>query len=431
MTQASKDHADVETEQNGSEFEPIFNKLHREGRVASKLYFTEARDLEDSLTDHSDDCSTSPDGRNDAKYTGSDKPVELIEQDTQQKPEQASPEESDTESNDSEDDSGVSDDTDDIDGNSKEETRSSTNTDDNEGKLSENEGDSEQTFSSFSSTESVDSVYAEEEVYYIDPGCNSSGDDVGPIPIRYDTSSSSSSTSSSNDSDSSSESEARVPSPESPILSNSDCDQSPTELSKVSSLTDVSSLINNINDVSHNGISLLESDNIQLRDPDSVSSSHCHFRSLSDQTDLLAQLPRFSETEFEQELEYLGSCENKTSTPDCRDGGNRSGPKLRHLLEMNRTKMPPLSWLQKESPLLSSPTCRFRHDASSLCRTLPFQAKGYAQTPIRPNTMVTTSCQALPVSDLTPWRNNGFASEDEEAVHYLITKYLNNKDMKW
>lgn len=226
---------------------------------------------------------------------------------------------------------------------------------------------------------------------------NSSSSD-GYVSIRYDTSNSSPTLSS--NTDSSSESDA-------------ECNSDPSENLSSSSLTDLSSFISSFSNpdpFSATNIQLPELVGFENRTP----TAKRHFRSLSDCTGSHSRCCLFPGQDASQEKGIFQHCGNRTSTPIyCHV------PRDENFQRRNQDFLN--NWRNElgftTQPHLVDSDC-YLHAISQMWKEF-----GSQPTQVR-NCLL----HFPPGSDLTfkPWHSEVFASEDEEAVYYLITKYLNN-----
>ena len=229
------------------------------------------------------------------------------------------------------------------------------------------------------------------------------------IPIRYDTSSSS-------------------------ISSNSSVCQTPlssraTDLSSVSSLTDLTHFSGTSLDSSDLSLSA-KSKNALLGDAHERQPTKSYLRCIDYKTDEI--LPAVFDVDIKKELRFLQSCGDRTSTPakvdtDYNTNSLTFEQGVNHFMKQSRGITPTSPQLDEFDSNRLAQARGFLHGFSPLCRAQPSQTVVRARRPVR-RSLLFNECESRQESlhGYQTCQSAIFASEDEEAVYYLITKYLNN-----
>ena len=228
------------------------------------------------------------------------------------------------------------------------------------------------------------------------------------IPIRYDTSSS--------------------------ISSNSSVCQTPlssraTDLSSVSSLTDLTHFSGTSLDTSDLSLSA-KSKNALLGDAHERQPTKSYLRCIDYKTDEI--LPAVFDVDIKKELRFLQSCGDRTSTPakvdtDYNTNSLTFEQGVNHFMKQSRGITPTSPQLDEFDSNRLAQARGFLHGFSPLCRAQPSQTVVRARRPVR-RSLLFNECESRQESlhGYQTCQSAIFASEDEEAVYYLITKYLNN-----
>lgn len=240
--------------------------------------------------------------------------------------------------------------------------------------------------------------------------------------------------------------------PSSSVLLGASSVSSPTALSQSSSLTDLSSFIGNFSSDSGNGEECLSRTSKQIcrtfspsRNTNVPRYQYHDRRHIWSESDLTGQQSflDFSEAEIERDLNFLKSCGDKMSTPDHRPDSARHSPRTRDNNPVSFSGRQCYYSLDemKSSAYVEHPRASltsfqpFPHGLSPLCKGLsvrPARDTGVHDSVRRSLTFGSTNLVAVQRQDtggFKPWYSSDFASEDEEAVYHLITKYLEGKDV--
>ena len=257
---------------------------------------------------------------------------------------------------------------------------------------------------------------------------SSDDENDGSISIRYDTSSCSRN---------SSECQSVIPiryDTSSSISSNSSVCQTPlssraTDLSSVSSLTDLTHFSGTSLDTSDLSLSA-KSKNALLGDAHERQPTKSYLRCIDYKTDEI--LPAVFDVDIKKELRFLQSCGDRTSTPakvdtDYNTNSLTFEQGVNHFMKQSRGITPTSPQLDEFDSNRLAQARGFLHGFSPLCRAQPSQTVVRARRPVR-RSLLFNECESRQESlhGYQTCQSAIFASEDEEAVYYLITKYLNN-----
>jgi len=168
-----------------------------------------------------------------------------------------------------------------------------------------------------------------------------------------------------------------------------------------------------------------------------------------------------SDIEIENDLNFLSTCGNKTSTPDrpssnlwsdnvtqakdnhacVFDKNNNHSPLLACAKTLPQNSMSPLYSQQYSNHVNNIKSMVLRNGNSPEVT----QSGRFGERLSSPHQRTFTidagprvrrslfflPPRAAPSSEFRPWYNPNFRNEDEEAVYYLVTKYLDNDSMAW
>ena len=258
---------------------------------------------------------------------------------------------------------------------------------------------------------------------------SSDDENDGSISIRYDTSSCSR-----NSSECQSVIPIRYDTSSSSISSNSSVCQTPlssraTDLSSVSSLTDLTHFSGTSLDSSDLSLSA-KSKNALLGDAHERQPTKSYLRCIDYKTDEI--LPAVFDVDIKKELRFLQSCGDRTSTPakvdtDYNTNSLTFEQGVNHFMKQSRGITPTSPQLDEFDSNRLAQARGFLHGFSPLCRAQPSQTVVRARRPVR-RSLLFNECESRQESlhGYQTCQSAIFASEDEEAVYYLITKYLNN-----
>ena len=258
---------------------------------------------------------------------------------------------------------------------------------------------------------------------------SSDDENDGSISIRYDTSSCSR-----NSSECQSVIPIRYDTSSSSISSNSSVCQTPlssraTDLSSVSSLTDLTHFSGTSLDTSDLSLSA-KSKNALLGDAHERQPTKSYLRCIDYKTDEI--LPAVFDVDIKKELRFLQSCGDRTSTPakvdtDYNTNSLTFEQGVNHFMKQSRGITPTSPQLDEFDSNRLAQARGFLHGFSPLCRAQPSQTVVRARRPVR-RSLLFNECESRQESlhGYQTCQSAIFASEDEEAVYYLITKYLNN-----